>query len=295
MRATNPMHVHLYRVSRSETLPLLETLIKNISAQPLDKRLRQVTTRPIRLEESVAPDKNFQGVWRLSFLKFRAEGPGRVSLGKAAESITLEEGESFSEDTAALYDPEKNVLILQYNHYGPRAQAIEDYFTVYSGQEHANYSFQLQINRDAQARLKNKKVFTRLKFRIAPDQISKHWKEANIGLSTAFKRTAKIADGDWITVEIGLDRKEYNRSLDLFDNLKGFIGLVDEPREAVSQLEITGREDVGFAIDPVDLLKERVRRSYNNLDLDMGRRIPMETRWNCLYDAYSTWKQSGVI
>jgi hypothetical protein len=295
MRASNPMHVHLYKVSRSDKLPLLETLIKNIGAQPLDHRLRQVTTRPIRMEDPLNPDAHFHGVWRLAFLKFRSEGPGRVSPHTVAQSIHLAEDESFSEDTAALYDPANKALVLQYNHYGPRAQAIEDYFTVYAAQQDEKYTFQLQINSEAQARLQNKKLFTRLKFKVAPDRISKHWKDANIGLATAFRRTAEIADGDWINVEISLDRKNHHTSLDLLNKLGGFLNLANEPQEAVSQLEIAGRDDVGINVDVVDLIKERVQRTYNGLPLDEGRRIAMETRWNCLYDAYSSWKNSGLI
>lgn len=295
MRSSHPMHVHLYKVSRSEELPLLETMIQNVAGVPLEQRLRQVTTRPIRMDDPIAPDDKFKGVWRLSFLKFRSEGPGRASPGTVAESIPLAEGESFSEDTAAIYDPDSKALIVQYNHYGPRASAIEDYFTVWAGVQHAKYSFLLQINQAAQARLQNKKLFTRLKFRVAPDRISEHWKKANIALATSLKRTAEIGEGDWISVEISMDRQGQNRSLDIYGKIRSFIGLADEPRDAVTHLEITGRDDVGEAVDPVNLINERVQKPYRDLPLDEGRRIPMEVRWNCLYDAYITWKQSGLI
>lgn len=295
MRSSHPMHVHLYKVSRHEELPLLETMIQNVARSPLEQRLRQVTTRPIRMDDPIAPDARFQGVWRLSFLKFRSEGPGRASPGTVAESIPLADGESFSEDTAALYCPETKTLIVQYNHYGPRISAIEDYFTVWGGAQHANYSFLLQINQAAQARLQNKKLFTRLKFRVAPDRISEHWKKANISLATSLKRTAEIGDGDWISVEISMDRQDHSRSLDIYDKIRAFVGLADEPRDAVTLLEITGRDDIGEAVDPVNLISERVQKSYRDLPLDEGRRIPMEVRWNCLYDAYTTWKRSGLI
>ncbi|WP_323054986.1 DUF6731 family protein [Dechloromonas sp. A34] len=289
------MHVHLYKVSRSETLPLLETVIQNVAGVPLEQRLRQVTTRPIRMDDPMAPDDKFKGVWRLSFLKFRSEGPGRASPSTVAESIPLAEGESFSEDTAAIFDPESKALVVQYNHYGPRASAIEDYFTVWTGVQQAKYSFLLQINQAAQARLRNKKLFTRLNFRVAPDRISEHWKNANVSLADALKCTADIGEGDWISVEISMDRRDHNRSLDIFDKIQAFVGLADEPRDVVSHLEISGRDDIGEAVDPVNLINERVQKSYRDLPLDEGRRIPMEVRWNCLYDAYSTWKQSGLI
>jgi len=295
MRSSHPMHVHLYKVSRSEEIPLLETMIQNIAGVPLENRIRQVTTQPIRMDDPIAPDDKFKGVWRLSFLKFRSEGPGRASPSTVAKSIPLAEGESFSEDTAAIYDPESKALVVQYNHYGPRASAIEDYFTVWTGAQHARYALLLQINQAAQARLRNKKLFTRLKFRVAPDRISDHWKKANISLATSLKRTAEIGDGDWISVEISMDRQEHNRSLDIFDKIQSFIGLADEPRDAVTLLEIRGRDAVGEAVDSVNLINERVEKLYRDLPLDEGRRIPMEVRWNCLYDAYTTWKQSGLI
>lgn len=115
MRSSHPMHVYP-TVSRSENLPLLETLIETVGAHPLEKRMRQVTTQPIRMEDPLPPDEKFKQVWRLSFLKFRAEGFGRVSPNRAAESIPLADGESFSEDTAALYDPDSKTLVVQYNH-----------------------------------------------------------------------------------------------------------------------------------------------------------------------------------
>lgn len=294
MPSQHPMHVHLYKVTRTENLAELETLLPILANEQLEGRIRKVSLQEMRLENAIAPDDDC-GLWRLDFCKFRDDGPGRASRQKAAESFALQDGEHFAEETAALYDPDSKALVLQYNHHGPRATAIADYLSIYAGIQNERYSLLLQLNPSAQARLATKKRFTRLEYKVAPAKLSADWKQQNVSMFTAMEKTQQVCGGDWISVSISLEDRSANTTLKLKDKLKGLLGLANEPREAVDKLLVAGVDEQGTKIDPVDLLEESLVRTYKGLPRDAGKRIPVDNRWRSLQDAYNVWKQNGLI
>ena len=203
-------------------------------------------------------------------------------------------GYGFAEETAVVHDHKGGWLAIQYNHYGPRSQAISEYLSTYSLDKPNQFEFILQLNRAAHARLANKSIFTKLNIKEAPARLSKEYKKANIALVTSLESTSKIVGGDYVSVEIGLER-ESTTSLNLSKYIPSFLIMANEERDAVSSLTISGKEDEIHPIDPVDLIKERLEVVINNMPLDNGLRIPKEDRFNALKRAYNTWVAEGII
>lgn len=294
MRASHPMHVHLYKVIPDKKLQPLEHTLAQLVRSPLGNRVRQLGYQEFRLEEAIHPDRHWP-TWRIAVCKFRGEGPGLAKRDTPSMSMNLDDDEDFTEDTAMLFDPASKMIVMQYNHYGPRAGSVADYFSAWLGANDGAYELAPQLNQNVQARLKSKKQFTRVAFRVAPAMVTDAWKNNNVALTTMLEDQAKAWDGEWVTVVISLDARDPQSTLSVRDKLKALIGLSHESRDAVRLLQVSGRDDVGLRVDQIDLLAERLERTYNGLPLDQGRRVSMDSRWKALHDSYEHWKKDGLI
>lgn len=294
MKSKKPFNIHLYKLNVEEGSKPLEDILKMIVKSPLDDRERKLFSQPYRLEDACEPTVK-EPYWLIDFTKTRYEGgPGRASSATPVEGFAMAGGYGFAEETAALYDASAGYMVVQYNHHGPRAQAIGEYLSCYDPEQANNYELLLQLNPDAQTRLNNKKIFTRLKIRVAPSKISSAYREANISLVTALESQAKEFGGDVVTVEVSLDRQN-NGSLKLKKWLEALISLANSEHEAVDVLTISGRDGVDYPIDPVDLIKERLRTVIKDMPLDDSLRYPQMDRYKALKRAYNGWKNVGII
>lgn len=294
MRSSHPMHVHLYRLTEDNDLPQLATLLGQLATKPLEDRIRQIGYQEFRLDAVLQPDRHWP-TWRLSICKFRSEGPGRAKRDTPSQGIDLDEDEDFTEDTAILFDPASMMMVVQYNHYGPRSGSVVDYLNAWTGVNTAVYTIQPQLNTTAQARLQAKRLFTRVAFKVAPAKITDAWKRNNVALTTMLEDQAASWDCEWVTIVVSLDARDPQSTLSVRDKLRSLIGLSHESRDAVKVLQVSGRDQAGMRIDPIDLLAERLERTYNGLPLDDGRRVALSDRWKALHDAYDNWKRDGLI
>lgn len=292
MSLKTPMNVHLFKVVKSQGARPLTEVLAELQLMSLEERLRSVGINDMRLELAERPAAD-QKYWKLDFCKLRTQGPGRAGRQEVTKSFALGEGERFSEETALVYDAETEFVSLQYNHYGPRAQAIADYLSIFVPQGES-YSLLLQLDPTAQARLKSKKQFTRLVYKVAPAKLSDAWKRNNVSMYKAIEAQQTTYGGDWVCVEVALEQRSPT-SLKLLDKIKGVIGLANEGDDAVRQLEIAGRDAAGENIDVVDLLTEKLVLSYKGLPQDEGFRVSAIDRWKCLEEAMRTWRSKGIV
>jgi hypothetical protein len=76
--------IHAYQILQSGDIPLDEVLA-HINALPLERRLREISGSPLRLETA----SHTGTIWYLDFTGIRHEGPGRAS---AASPVSDSEG-----------------------------------------------------------------------------------------------------------------------------------------------------------------------------------------------------------
>lgn len=294
MKSKKPFKLHLYKLSVGDGSRSLEETLEALSQTNLADRVRKLVTQPYRLEE-VKPPTADEPFWLADFTKVRYDGgPGKASDGTPVESFEMAGGYGFAEETAMLYDPKTGYIVMQYNHHGPRAQSISEYLSIFDLEQPNSYEFLLQLNAAAQARLKNKTIFTRLKIRVAPAKLSDAFRKANVSLVTALESQATFVGGDFVVVEIGLER-ENKGSLKLKKWLPSFIKMANQEHEAVNSLTISGRDGIDQPIDPVDLIHERLETVIRDMPLDAGLRYPTEDRYKALKRAYTGWKKDGNI
>lgn len=293
MKSEHPLRVHLYQVLADKALQPLDVILSTLSELPLERRVRGVDGQEYRMDIAKAPEGHWP-VWRFAVCKFRHEGPGLATRSTPSQSMPLADGQEWTEDTAGLYVPDKKVVVLQYNHFGPRAGHIAEYFSESAGVADSSYYFQPSLNPDAQARLGTKVQFTRVAFRVAPAKLSHHWKQNNVAFSSALHKQVEDWGSEWVLMDLSLDARTRGHGLNLADKLKALVGLSAE-RDAVKKLEIRGRDHDRLSIDPIDLLAERLQQSFRGLPLDAGRRIALDDRWRSLMTAYTIWTNDGHI
>lgn len=294
MKSQKKMHVHLYEVIRGEYSPPLEDRLAEIAAMELDHRVRDLGFK-IRVEDEIYSPSDHRPYWLMDFAKLRFDGgPGRASVKQPTRSFDLDSGEGFSEETAILYHPQSQHMIVQYNHIGPRSTAIAEYLSVFDPRRLTSYELRIKLRGDAMARLKSKKLFTRLEIKVAPSNLSPYFRENNVALCQALESQLNNFGGEVVTIEVGLDRGSKG-SLKLGDWMNSIWRLAAEDRKAIKHLEVRGREGDYGNIDPIDLLAEKEELSYSGLEMDTGLRYFRTERYSRLENAFSHWLAKQVI
>jgi hypothetical protein len=250
--------------------------------------VRKIGNFDYRLEVTQPPSKDYP-YWRLDFCKLRFDGgPGKAKRNTPTKSFDLEDDEGFAEETAMLFEPTTGYMIAQYNHHGPRSATIEEYLSIYDSEMPNHYQLNIQLKHDAQARLAEKKLFSRLLLKVAPARLTEHYKHANVALTTLLNRHQEEFGGDYVSITIGLEHHSHT-PLKLKGWIKSFLQLANET-EAVDALQISGRPREGERTELIDLIKEKLEVTLTDIDMDAGLRYVREDRWRALARAYNAWK-----
>lgn len=292
MKSKKPFVVHLYQVLTDDKSKPIDQLLEAVRTQPIESRLRNINNRDMRLDHV---EQAANGLWKLDFTVLRFDnGPGRASRDAPLRDFDLHEGEGFGEGTAAIYDPSSGHIALQYNHYGARASAICAYLSTLDEKPNG-YEFRISLNDTALARLKKKTVFTRLELKVAPAQLSGAFKKANVSLCSALAAQQDTFGGDFISIEVGLDRQSKKSTLPIANTLKSLIQLAQGERDAVKRLQVSGKDSEVSPIDVVDLLEEARTTTFKDLPLSLGLRYPLEDRLLRIERALRGWKAEKAI
>ncbi len=109
------MKMHAYQVVVTNG-PSAGDLLRRIDETPFEQRIRRTGGGDVRLDDLRVED----GLWLLDCVKHRVgHAPGIASTTARVQGVTLEEGQTFAEETAALYDEATGYMVVQYNHHGP--------------------------------------------------------------------------------------------------------------------------------------------------------------------------------
>ena len=118
------MKFRAYQLSQADGYSFTDTL-RHLDGLPLDNRFLDEGPGSIRLERL----ERRRGLLYLDFVKWREHGPGHLRVGQPITgfAVDVEQGDGFGEETAMLFDAQTGFLVVQYNHFGPRALSIADY------------------------------------------------------------------------------------------------------------------------------------------------------------------------
>lgn len=283
------MKVHAYKVESVDGSRPLEEMLRQIEGEEsLRERIRLINQVELRAE-SVSQQN---GSWLMDFVRIRtSHGPGKVGRDSEVEGFEFDEEEGFGEETAALYDPASGYILVQYNHFGVRAGAIADYLSAYDGTENSLYTFKPKYDEDVERRLLNHGITRKISFCLDVTRMSEQDRQRGRPLSEAIDY-GRQNGADKIKVEISV-QGERHRSLaqNALDSLSSLRSILGQNPDAVTKLEVSGKESQDSVTEVLDLIAHRLSIEFNDLILGADLRYPRDERWRALVRAKNGWRQ----
>ncbi len=285
------MTVHLYDVRRHSSPPIDQTF-NQIMSQPLAQRMRKIAHTDIRLEECLPPhsQRNSTPYWLLDFTNIRLKnGPGKANLLGPMTGFNIGPNEGFGEETAVLYDAQHRVLIVQYNHHGPRASSICSYFNSFDASQTHDYTLTIRVDTNTATKLNAKSILKKVTIQITPPKISPHMRNGGTSLSKALQISDELdAESIELTISAGRAtgaRLHLQRTRNLINHITQQFGV----KGAVGKLSVTGQTMQGTPVEAIDLLEEKIEAEIDNLALGSDLRYTQDSRWNALVRARNGW------
>lgn len=281
------MKIHAFRVKNLESSGDLEDLLFQINGDDLNKRVRNIGFNDIRVENV----KESKGLWYFDFGKFRDQhGPGKASKDKPTEGFDFQDGEVFCEETACLYIPKSNHLIVQYNHHGTRIGLIQSYLSSYDLNN--NYTFEMlpKYDETVEDKFRNRAATKKIVFEIDPRFLNQKDKVAGTALTQALD-LGKQSDGEKVelTISAGQSRNRF---------LSGFIDKTakilkkkaGENPDGITKLKVGILENIDSRMEVLDLIAHRLVCEFSDIKLGKDLRFPRAGRYKALTRAYKGWK-----
>lgn len=283
------MKIHAFKVEPLGNSQSLEDVLKEIRGDKIDARVRLVNSSEVRIDSIDERD----GVWLMDFAKFRqTQGPGKGSRKSKVVGFDFKKGETFAEETAALFDPGTGYILIQYNHSGVRAGAISQYFSEYCQVATNDYSFKPRFDPDTERRLLKKAIKRNFSFRIDVTEMSEQDLKRGVALKDAINLGKGCSAGLVNVILAAGGPKDHGLGGAFTDMLQAVRELAANNPPAVKSVKISGKENEDAAVEVLDLL---VQRLCVDLDIKPGMdlRLPLEERWKGLFRARAGWK--GVL
>lgn len=268
----------------------LEDVLSLIHQQDdLRERIRIINHAELRAEIVEVTDNN---LWLIDFVRIRTDhGPGRVSRDTEVEGFDFDDEEGFGEETAALYDPETGYILVQYNHFGVRAGVIADYFSAFDGFANNIYTFKPKYDQDVERRLLEQGITRKLAFTLDVHTMSAQDRQQGAALSEAISY-GRGTGADKIKVEISVSGDKKRSLNDLArEGLNSLQSILGNNPDAVTKLEVTGKEDRDSVTEVLDLIGHRLSVSFSDLQVGADLRYPREERWRALLRAKNGWNR----
>lgn len=280
--------VHLFTVQRSDhSIPLSDQL-SFIAGQQLADRNRVIAKQNMRLESV----ELIGDCWYLDFAKIRFDnGPGKASLQSPVTGFQIADDEGFGEETAAIYCPANNAMVVQYNHYGVRSGSIAEYLSQYNTQQFNNYDLAVKYDPDVEASLAQKQFFRKLNFTLNFGKITQEHKDAGLSLSDVISLENTFQAGS-VEIRISMPRGGDGLSLDAVRGaIDWFQDVTQVDPKAASKIEFHAGNDRDAAVEVLDLVHPKLTHSYESRELVIGpdKRYTRESRFDILRRSLHSW------
>lgn len=283
------MKIHAFKVDLTPDSALLEDLLSQIEREAnLRDKIRFIGQTELRVE---ALEQRNQ-IWLLDFVRIRTDhGPGRVSRDSEVEGFDFDDEEGFGEETSALYDPATGYILVQYNHFGVRAGIIADYLSAFDGTTNNLYTFKPKYDEDVERKLLNQDITRKVSFTIDASRMSDQDRQRGQALSDVISYGRNVG-ADKIRIEISVSGEKHKGLGEQARNtISALRGIQGQNPEAVTRLEVSGRENRDAITEALDLIGHRLSVEFNDLRVGADLRYPREERWQALIRAKNGWSR----
>lgn len=282
------VHAHLFKVNASEqTERSMESLINVINQDELESRIRGAGTAEVRLDAIVKKKlKDGTRLWYLDFTRFRDRyGPGKTKRHSAVADIPMEQDEFFGEEAAALYLPDYDYILVQYNHFGVRPSSMETYFSNYLMNEVNVYSFSVTLDMEADQRFRRQNQIRRFEIGVDLNKMSRADRQAGSSLGEIVQAGVDM-EGARMKIILSVGRQRAGLS----GGVKAAIENLVLGNDAITTAQVTGRETASGETETVDLIEQKLVH-VDEITPNDSRRLAKEDRFKLLKRAHTKWRQ----
>jgi hypothetical protein len=279
------MRIELYKLVKTPASFDIAACLHGVFTASLQARNRARETDLIRLETLEQRDS----LWFCDFVRLRMHhGPAKAGVAAPVEGFDLGRDDGFGEETAFLWDSSNDWCVVQYNHYGVRPNTIAEYLSEFVHDASVHIELAPKIDERIHAKIKAKKIVTKLVLSVAPKELSDTDFDLGAGLGTATK-ALKQSDADRVEITIAT-RKQEGLNFNL-TSLEQWIRRIGGKREdsPVGTARATAHEEFGGSSEVLDLLHARVT-SDAILKPGVDKRYPRADRWNAIQHAHTKWR-----
>lgn len=289
--------VNLYKLNYAGQPAFLPQLLTDIKADPLSQRIKRIGYNDIRLEHILEPNSvdNPTPYWLLDFVKVRMEhGPGKVGISTPIQGFALANNEGFGEETAVLFDPVKDYILVQYNHHGVRGSSVDRYLNEYDHTATQKLSLDIKLDTTSEAKLAAKQFVTKLTVKIAPDQMTASHRHRNVSLKRAIELN-NAQHGNTVEFTLSASRGRslstgpINRMLDTLRSWR--VADAQDGVQALEQFQVEAKEDLADRAEKIDMLLPTLEAKISGIVLGQDRRYTMRSRFDALLRARTGWSQ----
>jgi hypothetical protein len=287
------MRIWAYQVVPQGARAMRE-LVDVVMARPLEDRGFPGAPLGMRVE-----DANTAG--NLVYLDFArpryGHGPGRMGRARPIEDIQMEDDDSFGEDTAMVYDPARGFAAVQFNPFGPRPTAIQQYLTAADlslGPDPNGgygYTFAPRFREGAFNRLRAFRYVRDIDFTISVPGVNRA--DFDAGRSVGSILDGPLPGGiQTVRIRMSSGRKRGDSlALDA-----AFAVLADLERLGGDLIsgEVRGRRAREEKTEGVDLVDERLTAT-REIRPNRGQRFAREERWGALQGSLEEWQAANAL
>lgn len=288
---TKYVNINLFNISNSVNSAKLSQTIEDYRLiTDLSLRWRG----EIRLDEIEPQSNDFNEViYFLGFSKEREIGPGKLKKDSIIEGISLEKDYSFGEETAALYIPKKQWLLVMHNQSGIGPTRMMSYFNqIDNGATYLDYLATPFLSPKVDQQLKAMKGLTVVEFDATADYLSSLNTDDSISVSASLgDKSVKRVKMVLMANEAGTKKKARKFLSDGCKNLVNLLKQADD--KDVSRLIVRGPDPEADNKDLIlNLLEHQIkeRRSANDLVIE-NNRYTVESKWKLLERCYLDWNK----
>lgn len=280
--------VHAFGVLHKDGSQALQDVLKLVEQDPIEDRNRYVGTSSIRIEHIAYDAKD--NVWYMDFVKMRdTHGPAKGSKTKAVEGFLFKDDETFCEETAVIYSPKTNHIIVQYNHYGVKYAAIENYFSYYNDALNNVYELTPKYDADVERHFEKRSAIRKLEMGIDPRHLTKADKVQGTAVYDAIDVGDK-SDAAHVSIEITATRGKKGKLNQYIDKSVEFLRKLQATNpNAVSKINATV-VSIDNKVQVLDLIAQRLSRTLSDLPLGDDKRWPRDDRYRGLRRVMLGWK-----
>ena len=262
----------------------LEHILTKINSVAVRDRNVEIDGQPFRIEVLKIRRENGQRIFEGDFIKVRMDNlPVKASKHSGVSNIGLSDNEGIGEETAFIYSPQHQVLLLQRNRNGASYLRVQQYLNkIGNGTDIVGLS--IMINGTALEKLEAAETLTSISIAVVPETRA-HGIDYGESVAQAID-VMKQVGGKRLSFTISLGaRRDATLAKDVVKNIiRKLLRARAGCESCVKKVELRGRDDDGAMV--IDFIKDRMSFSdvvANDQDRHLSYRLRsdfLRRAWN---------------